>query len=518
MKSLLNKITILINAILLLNINALQAQFAPPLNFSDNTYSAGTAQGRNTGCDILQFAGDTYRVGVWEPLGTTRAIGWEVNYGGTTYTSNTNLAVSGNIIDPDVCLLVKSPGTIAAAVTYYNVTNSCYYLEIFQWNTTTLSFNSVYLNNFFTAPFGTTINIDGNTTMIGEFTIVWDDPGGRIYSAPGDLSTGLITVNLHTSGVAGFSPDVSMYEDGTNDIVHIAYVDLNTGNLMVADYTYAALAAGSTSSPSMVLNASPYFQNWTYPRIASPGPVGGSVNEWTVVAEDYNTFLGSWYIVGYNNGSGPIVYNDGIGTSPAILFSTANFYISVCYSDFYPNNGIYVGWTFSNLPPSSYGYPGVLTNTEYPIVLACDKAANPLLGSTYWQVPTLITNNSGDLSGFLSLASRHAKDEMFLTYQNIIINGSLIWDVDYKMAPGISGVSSLKIADNNIQKNVNGERHLTDIECYSIEGKLLFKHDKFEDLNTKIKTYLKNRNDQIIIVKTNYNDGSFVSNKYLVNQ
>jgi hypothetical protein len=309
-----------------------------------------------------------------------------------------------------------------------------------------------------------------------------------------------------------------MYEDGTNDIVHIAYVDLNTGNLMVADYTYAALAAGSTSSPSMVLNASPYFQNWTYPRIASPGPVGGSVNEWTVVAEDYNTFLGSWYIVGYNNGSGPIVYNDGIGTSPAILFSTANFYISVCYSDFYPNNGIYVGWTFSNLPPSSYGYPGVLTNTEYPIVLACDKAANPLLGSTYWQVPTLITNNSGDLSGFLSLASRHAKDEMFLTYQNIIINGSLIWDVDYKMAPGISGVSSLKIADNNIQKNVNGERHLTDIECYSIEGKLLFKHDKFEDLNTKIKTYLKNRNDQIIIVKTNYNDGSFVSNKYLVNQ
>jgi hypothetical protein len=75
MKSRLNKITILINAILLLNINALQAQFAPPLNFSDNTYSAGTAQGRNTGCDILQFAGDTYRVGVWEPLGTTRAIG-----------------------------------------------------------------------------------------------------------------------------------------------------------------------------------------------------------------------------------------------------------------------------------------------------------------------------------------------------------------------------------------------------------------------------------------------------------
>jgi hypothetical protein len=33
MKTLLNKITILINALLLLNISALQAQFTPPLHF-----------------------------------------------------------------------------------------------------------------------------------------------------------------------------------------------------------------------------------------------------------------------------------------------------------------------------------------------------------------------------------------------------------------------------------------------------------------------------------------------------
>jgi hypothetical protein len=461
-------------------------------------------------------------VGVWEPLGTTRAIGWDVNYLGVNYSSNNTLSISGYIIDPDVCLLVKSPGTILAAVTYYNVTNSCYYLEIFQWNTSTLSFNSVYLNNFFSAPFGTTINIDGNTTMSGEFTIVWDDASGGIYSAVGDMSSGIITTNLHGTGVAGFSPDVSMYEDGSSDVVHIAYIEALSGRLNVVDYTYANLIAGITTSPNIVLNVGPYLQDWAFPRIASPGPVGGSVNEWTVVAEDYNTSLntGPWYIVGYNNGTGPIVYNDGSVLPLTDISSTANFYISVSYSDFYPNKGIYVGWTL-NSPLTYYNttfYPGILNNTEYPIVLACDQTANPLLGSTYWQVPTLITNNSGDLSGFLSLASRHANDEMFLTYQNIIVGGSLIWDVNYKMAPGISGVSSLKIADNNIPKNTTDQRHLTAIECYSIDGKLLFKHDKLEDLNTKIKTYLKNRNDQIIIVKTNYNDGSFVSNKYLLNQ
>jgi hypothetical protein len=459
-------------------------------------------------------------VGVWEPLGTTRALGWEVNYLGTNYSSNNSLSISGYIIDPDVCLLVKSPGTILAAVCYYNVTNSNYYLEIFEWNTSTLSFNSVYLNNFFSSPFGTTINIDGNTTMSGEFTIVWDDAAGRIYSAPGDMSLGIIAVNQHTAGVAGFSPDVSMYEDGSNDIVHITYVDVNTGNLIVADYLYAALAAGSTSSPSFVLNASPYNQDWAFPRIASPGPIGGSMNEWTVVAEDYNTSLnsGPWYIVGYNNGIGPMVYNDG-SLSPLVnLNGKANFYTSVCYSDNYPNNGIYVGWTFSNFSPIPYTYPGALINTEYPIVLACDRNANPPVGSSYWQVPTSITNNNSDISGFLSLASRHAKDEMFLTYQNIIVGGSLLWDVDYKMAPGINGISSLKIADNNISNNTNCKLLLTAIECYSIDGKLLFKHDKLEDLNTKIKTFLKNRNDQIVIVKTNYNDGSFQSKKLLLNQ
>lgn len=492
----------------------------PPTTFSDNSYAAGTAQGRNTGCDILQFAGDTYRVGVWEPLGTTRAIGWDVNYLGTNYSSNNTLSISGYIIDPDVCLLRDVSGNIYAAVCYHNVTNSCYYLEVFQWNTSSFTFNSVYLNNFFTTPFGTTVNIDGNTTMTGEFTIVWDDAGGRIYSAVGDMSGGIITINLHGSGVAGFSPDVSMYEDGSNDVVHITYIDLNTGFLNVVDYTYAALIAGNTTSPNIVLNVGSYLQDWAFPRIASPGPIGGSVNEWTVVAEDYNTSLniGPWHIVGYNNGIGPMVYNDG-SLSPLVnLNGKANFYTSVCYSDNYPNNGIYVGWTFSNFSPIPYTYPGALINTEYPIVLACDRNANPLVGCSYWQVPTSITNNNSDISGFLSLASRHANNEMFLTYQNIIVGGSLLWDVDYKMATGINGISSLKIADNNISNNTICKLLLTEIECYSIDGKLLFKHDKLEDLNTKIKTYLKNRNDQILIVKTNYNDGSFQSKKLHLNQ
>ena len=51
------------------------SQFIPSTGFVGVPYVSG-ALSRNTGCDILEFGGDVYRVSVWEPTGTTLSFGW----------------------------------------------------------------------------------------------------------------------------------------------------------------------------------------------------------------------------------------------------------------------------------------------------------------------------------------------------------------------------------------------------------------------------------------------------------
>ncbi|MBK7966515.1 MAG: hypothetical protein IPK10_15390 [Bacteroidetes bacterium] len=75
------KLLVILILILMYPFQIVYAQFTNPL-LPDQSFSAGTVYGRNTGCDILDY-GDVYRVSVWEPTGTTQAFGWVVTSGAT---------------------------------------------------------------------------------------------------------------------------------------------------------------------------------------------------------------------------------------------------------------------------------------------------------------------------------------------------------------------------------------------------------------------------------------------------
>ncbi|MFM7015685.1 MAG: hypothetical protein ACKOX3_05085, partial [Bacteroidota bacterium] len=150
------------------------AQFVPPV-IQDSSYGVSPIYSRNTGCDIMTFNDNTYRVSVWEHDTLKRGIGWVVDYNGNHFVGTLPYTYSDGIIDPDVCLLTKSDSTLLAAVAYYDSLSSNYYLEIFEWKPSILSFSSVYVTSFANGNFGTTLNIDGNSKIDGEFTIVWDD-------------------------------------------------------------------------------------------------------------------------------------------------------------------------------------------------------------------------------------------------------------------------------------------------------------------------------------------------------
>ncbi|MBK7966514.1 MAG: hypothetical protein IPK10_15385 [Bacteroidetes bacterium] len=193
---------------------------------------------------------------------------------------------TGAIGDPDVCLLIQ-PNTnkIFAAVVYYDITNTEWDLEFYEWDFGSSQFVAAsVIYQLGTGSFGTAINIDENKSANSEFTIVWDDANGDIHTTVGDMAS-LVLFNdlLLTSGT---HPDVSMYYDGISDVVHLAFLDPG-GALTVWDYNFANLAAGSAASPTSILSQGP--QNsavYSYPRIACPRVYSGSASDWTVVVEE----------------------------------------------------------------------------------------------------------------------------------------------------------------------------------------------------------------------------------------
>jgi hypothetical protein len=156
-------------------------------------------------------------------------------------------------------------------------------------------------------------------------------------------------------------------------------------------------------------------------------------------------------------------------------------------------------------------YYNILNNTNYSVVLRCDNSAIKL-DTAYWQVSSSLMNNNNDFSSFLSMASRHGSNELFATYQNVVINGSNLYDINYKRIIPISSASSFKIKNTVLNYN----KKLVKVKCYDMDGKLLFNKivNDQESVQYSISEFQFNK---IIIVKFEYDDESILTNKYLLN-
>lgn len=488
---------------LLVNVLIANAQFVLPV-IPDSSYGVTSVYSRRTGSDIYQINDSAiYRVSVWEQDSASHGFGYVVDYNGTRYQGTLPFYCTDHVINADVCLLKNAGNTITAAVVYNDYNNNNYFLEYFEWKTSPIGFYSINVDTIFSGTTGTTLNIDGNSSNDGEFTIVWDDNNQIIYEVVGSIANGVVTQNNIALGI---SPDVSMYYNGTEDIVHVVYIDSNNQELTVNDYKYSDLLLSNTipiNSQSIAPNTN---SSWSFPRIASPGPNSGNGRSWTVITLESDT--NNCNVTGFNNNFVTrIPYN--FNSPPTQLIGVPNYDLSVCYTDQYPNNGIYVGWAFvSDTTKLSTPYYNILKNTNYSIVLRCDNSGTKL-DTAYWQVSSSLTNNNYDYSSFLSMAARHGSDELFATYQNIVINGSNLYDINYKQIVPISSANSFKLS-NEI---TNSNKKLVKISCYDVQGKLLFVKmvNDFEKNELMVSKEISN---QIIIIKFEYNDNSFVTNKY----
>ncbi|MBL7923405.1 MAG: hypothetical protein JNL88_04315 [Bacteroidia bacterium] len=488
MKTNLQIMDVVISCSMLLIAFQAHAQFTPPAN-PDNFYGVNPSQGRNTGNDVLSFSGDNYWVSVWETAGCTEAFGWEADYNGNTYSGNEVLSYTSGVGDPDVCLVTKTGSpSIFAFVTYYHTPSTSWYMDYFIFNTSTNQFelqNGPY--QLATGSFGRTINIDGNEKSDGEFAIVWDDSGGNLYVTTGDASSFVLNNALNLPN-GGWYPDLSLFYDGNDDIVHITYLTDN-GDLYVDDYDFSDLASGGTSSRNNVLLVSPTSAyDHYYPRIACPSGLNGSGTQWTVVVME-NNGTNSYYIKGYNDGSTtPIYYNDASNQPGSDISVATNYYPSVAYDSNFPSDGIWVGWNMDNTSPA---YPfGTITNileADYAIVLKCDNTAIPVSTATYLQVPDGVTSNNADLSGFLSLAGRFHTGDLFATYMAVIQNGSTADDVCYKKVSGgvfryglFNNIDESKINTLSLQALFDKGTYPMEVMVYSMMGQKL--------LNTTIRS------------------------------
>lgn len=503
MRKLKQVLVLLCIAVLSYNANA---QFVLP-TIPDSSYGSNSVYSRRTGCDIYYLNDSAiYRASVWEQDSASRGFGYVVDYNGTRYQGTLPFYCTDHVLNADVCLLKNSSNTITAAVVYNDYNNNNYFLEYFEWKATIKDFVSVYVDTLYSTTTGTTLNIDGNSSVDGEFTIVWDDNDSIIYYVVGSIANGVNNTRVLTYGI---SPDVSMYFDGTNDVVHVVYIDTLNYELTVSDYNFSDLLL-SITSPLYTQSVAPGTNlKWAFPRIASPGPNAGGINEWTVIALEWK--LTNWYVTGFNNSLATrIPYN--YMPAPTQLSNVPNYDMSVCYSNNYPNDGIYVGWAFeSDTTKFSIPYYNILNNTNYSIVLRCDNSAIKL-DTAYWQVSSSITSYNNDFSSFLSMASRHGSDELFATYQNMVIDSNNLYDINYKSIVPISSATSFKVGNNTKNRNPK----IRAIKCYDLSGKLLFvKSDINEDeIQFSIPRECKN---QIVIIKFEYDDSSYKTNKYFVN-
>jgi hypothetical protein len=457
-----------------------------------------SATPRATGNDVQDYGGNTYRVSVWDDAGTSPGIAWRVKYGAPTYNGSLPFSITSNVFDADVSIVTFGSAKVFALATYYvGGATSLYYLELYYWDNPggIWGFYSQGTTSFASGSFGTTLNIDANDA--GDFVVTWDQSDTWVIT--GSLVTSSLVLNSSIKAAQpGTNPDVCIFHaGGGNDYVHLTYID-GSGYLTVDDHKLSDLVSGSNAHTT-ALNTTPYYYTFYYPRIACPNS-SGSKDEWTVVAEDNDGT--TFYIVGYNYKSGtgltgPTIYNDGSqapGKTILTFFGATTHIIgsirpAVCYDDQYTNAngglGIWVGWSLNNDQDpmndyivNDYVYSGSV-HAWYPIVLQCDNQGLPVnngsITASYWQVPTTLVGS--DYVDYLSLAGRYGTDRLFLTYNDIIRNGSTVDDI-YTKEVTPSSATSLRTSGSDLlyQSNNDLPIHATDLvsfKLYDLTGNVI---------------------------------------------
>ena len=494
-------------------------------NYPNPYVGAAQISPKNTGNDILDFGGNTYRVSVWDDVVyCSPGIAWDVDYSSNNYQDHDYLApyyipycstCGCDVKDPDVALVVDDGGNVFAVVAYYY--SGHWYEEDFEWSSYWLRFISNGANslNLVSASFGTTVNIDANFVdgYDGDIVVVWDE-GDYVHAKKGTASSGSVTFSPNTESFSGHSPDVSIF---FNDPVHICYID-GYGDWLVDDYALTDIDNGSGSATNVLSISPPNGGTYYYPRIAcSSQEQAQTGGDWTSVIEERKG--SDYWIEGYNYNSnygftGITCYNNYTTGPPSDISNVQNNNVAVCYDNNYPNNnGIWVGWTMDNTAGYHDNEGDIYNDTRYPIVVKCDQFAVPYSGLNYWNVPyNMGTENEAD---FLSLAGRYTSDNVFLTFWTLK-DEDVVTKTTYPYASYTAG-SSLRTTGNSGSNTIDinnlfdsGIQGYLTLKLFDLDGKLISKFKGTEEgLRSRFRLNLHDMPASIYLVQIISDDGSY---------
>ncbi len=473
---------------------------------------------RATGNDIFDDGSNLFEVSVWDDGATAPGFSYNVSgtFSGVIAFQNTS------IFDPDVSLTIDQFGVVHALAGYYDINNSEWDLEVFDWGGTSFTSQGspLVLGTGVSYTPGSSINIDADDGS--NFVIVWNDGSNAdLFAVVGDHTASTVNVfNLGTPvqniGVStkGYSPDVCIYDGGTiYDRVTYTYIDTN-GDLFIDFDSFAALATG-ISTPTNVLFSSPSTGNQFYnPRIACPPSSIGTREDWTVVVEENDNSI-LYKIIGYNDNNttvtGPTSYN----LFPINLSPVLNLHPAVTYTNQTPPN-VLVGWTMDNSSGFVTGLSGLqppVANATYPIVVSCDDFGIPIFNE-YWEEPVTVVN--GDLLDNLSLSGRYGNDLLYSTF--FFSNGTTINDIYTKTVNTISSSGGLKIHQESVIQNSLSDVNLK-IKLWDITGKLLISQrgDKAQISNI-LESISSNNSNSLYIIEIEDSENHILRSKIFLNR
>jgi len=368
----------------------------------------------NTGNDILSFGGSFYAVNVWDDNnGVNAGMSWKVGI----WDGFINIGGGQDAVDPDVVLVKNTGGVVFAIVAYYSPNTNEFKCEVFQYSVAGHVFFNINTMVLANGMYNTAINIDAND--IGDFVIVWDEPGFSVNCVTGTtnptpaLSAGGQVLTLD----AGKTPDVSIFRNPTSgdnqaDVVYITSLGkINVDFYRIDDLQNSVvLATPSFRSPNADLQ-------YRYPRIATPNSLYGTNNDFTVVTEDTDG-ASSWYIKVFNSNGCCVpmthlmIYNDGTTmNSPFNTSDQPNTRPVVCYEKGYTN--IWVVWNLDNLT-GALPAPGAAF-AKSPVVLIGSKQGQLNVPQNYRYVPLSVVTGSN--YNHVSLAGRNTTKNLLTYYK-----------------------------------------------------------------------------------------------------
>ena len=376
------------------------------------SFGISPIQPMNMGNDIMDVAGVSYSVTVWDdPGGPNNGFGWKSG----TVQGYTPIGLGSQVMDPDIALVKSNSGVVYAVAVFYDNAQSRFMMESYQWNPNQQQYVSIGSIVLAPGTFHRSVNIGANDN--GEFAIVWDEPGDLVRLSIGRAQTGPpAIVPIGTTSfidlLPGSQPDVCVYRNASSNFrqVNVAYRH-PAGYLEVDFYRWSDLLLG-------VVNAVPYYRSsmpdlaYNNPRIACPGSQGSNQNDFTLVTEDTDG-NSTWYIKVMNSNMcctpnfSAYIYNDGSGNSPYNTSDVPNNKPVVSYDNAY--NMVWVGWEIDN----SFGLltaPGAAFG-KFPVVITGNKRARLETLSRYLYVPTGVSFGSN--SGLLSLAGSRSTTALF---------------------------------------------------------------------------------------------------------